>query len=49
MDSESEYVKIKYHGTMDNKDIRDEVCNVMEGTEYAFEMRAKKYHLNITE
>ena len=28
MDSESEYVKIKYHGTMDNKDIRDEVCNV---------------------
>lgn len=49
MDSESEYVKVKHVGTMDSKDIRDEVCDVMEGTESAFEMRAKKYHLNITE
>ena len=49
MDSESEYVKVKYVGTMDSKNIRNEVCDVMEGTESAFEMRAKKYHLNITE
>lgn len=49
MDSESEYVKVKYVGTMDSEDIRNEVCDVMEGTESAFEMRAKKYHLNIKE
>ena len=49
MDSASRYVKTKSSGTMDDKNIRDEICDVMEGTEYAFEMRAKKYHLNISE
>lgn len=47
MDSSSKFVKTRCFGTMDNKEIRDEVCDVMEGTEYAFEMRAKKYHLSI--
>ena len=47
MDSASRFVKTKCTGTMDDKEIRDEICDVMEGTEYAFEMRAKKYHLNI--
>lgn len=47
MDSESVYVKKKYEGTLDSQDIRKEICDVMEGTEYAFEMRAKKYHLKI--
>lgn len=46
MDSANRYVKIKCTGTMDDKQIRDEICDVMEGTEYAFEMRAKKYHIN---
>ena len=46
MDSSSRYVKVGLTGTMDKKEIRDEICNVMEGTEHAFEMRAKKYHLN---
>lgn len=46
MDSANRYVKIKCTGTMDAKQIRDEICDVMEGTEYAFEMRAKKYHIN---
>lgn len=49
MDSESVYVKKKYDGTLDREEIRKEICDVMEGTEYAFEMRAKKYHLNIIE
>ncbi|WP_099466534.1 TrlF family AAA-like ATPase [Konateibacter massiliensis] len=49
MDSDSRYVKIKAEGTLDNEVIRKEICDVMEGTEYAFGMRAKKYHLNIVE
>lgn len=35
--------------TMDDTDIRKEICDVMEGTQYAFEMRAKKYHFRIVE
>ena len=49
MDSESRYVKVKHEGTLDNENLRKEICDVMEGTEYAFEMRAKKYHLKIVE
>ena len=49
MDSDSRYIKIKAEGTLDNEVIRKEICDVMEGTEYAFGMRAKKYHLNIVE
>ncbi len=47
MNSQSRYVEVKCQGTMDSKDIRTEICDVMEGTEYAFGMRAKKYHLRI--
>ena len=49
MDSESEQVAIKYEGTMDDKNVRKEICDVMEGTQFAFEMRAKKYHFRIVE
>lgn len=49
MDSETDKVRIKNEGTMDNKEIRKEICDVMEGTKYAFEMRAKKYHFQIVE
>ena len=49
MDSETESVAVKYEGTMDDTDIRKEICDVMEGTQYAFEMRAKKYHFRIVE
>ena len=49
MDSESEQVAKKFDGTMDDKDIRKEICDVMEGTQFAFEMRAKKYHFKIVE
>lgn len=49
MNSETEDIKTKYRGTMDDEDIRKEICDVMEGTKYAFEMRAKKYHFKIVE
>lgn len=49
MDSESDIINTKYEGTMDDENIRKEICDVMEGTKDAFEMRAKKYHFNITE
>jgi energy-coupling factor transporter ATP-binding protein EcfA2 len=49
MNSESDMVSTKYVGTMDDNDIRKEVCDVMEGTKDAFEMRAKKYHFRIQE
>lgn len=49
MDSETESVAVKHEGTMDDIDIRKEICDVMEGTQYAFEMRAKKYHFRIVE
>lgn len=44
MDSESVSVKKKYEGTLDNAEIRSEICDVMEGSKYAFSMRAQKYH-----
>ena len=44
MDSETRYVQVKVQGTLDKEEVRKEICDVMEGTEYAFEMRAKKYH-----
>ena len=49
MDSDKRYVEIKNEGTLDNEEVRKEICDVMEGTEHAFEMRAKKYHLRIVE
>ena len=48
MSSDRRYVKEKYTGSMDRAEIRKEICDVMEGTEFAFEMRAKKYHLRNT-
>jgi len=49
MDSETDEIDTKYVGTMDDENIRKEICDVMEGTQYAFEMRAKKYHFRIVE
>ena len=49
MDSETDEIDTKYVGTMDDENIRKEICDVMEGTQYAFEMRAKKYHFRIIE
>lgn len=49
MNSETDEIDTKYAGTMDDAKIRKEICDVMEGTQYAFEMRAKKYHFRIVE
>ena len=45
MNSESDKVDVKYEGTMDDLSVRKEICDVMEGIEFAFSMRAHKYHL----
>ena len=45
MDSDSVSVKKKCEGTLDQAEIRSEICDVMEGSEFAFSMRAHKYHL----
>lgn len=47
MDSDSVSVRKKYEGTLDKSEIRSEICDVMEGSEFAFSMRAHKYHLKI--
>ncbi|SET43433.1 PHP domain-containing protein [[Clostridium] aminophilum] len=47
MDSDSVSVKKKYEGTLDQAEIRSEICDVMEGSEFAFSMRAHKYHLQV--
>lgn len=49
MNSETDQISTKCRGTMDDEDIRKEICDVMEGTKFAFEMRAKKYHFKIIE
>jgi len=49
MNSESQYIAVKGTGTIDDSDIRQEICDVMEGTKYAFKKRAEKYHLGIAE
>ncbi|BDF03346.1 TrlF family AAA-like ATPase [[Clostridium] hylemonae] len=49
MDSDTDKISTKYVGTMDDENIRKEICDVMEGTQDAFEMRAKKYHFKIVE
>ena len=45
MDPWAKYTKVRMAGTMDEEEIRREICDVMEGTDRAFSQRAKKYHL----
>ena len=45
MDAHSKFRRVKMAGTLDDADIRREICDVMEGTEAAFLQRARKYHL----
>lgn len=49
MNSDTDIIQVNKTGTMDDTEIRQEICDVMEGTKDAFEMRAKKYHFNISE
>ncbi len=43
MDTESERLKIFNEGTVEQTAIKKEVCDVMEGSEQAFNMRSKRY------
>ncbi len=46
MDSESKYIKVLHEGTVESPEIKKEICDVMEGTKEAFEMRSKRYMHN---
>ena len=44
MNSESDKVKVLYSGSIGQKHITKEICDVMEGSEEAFDMRSKRYN-----
>lgn len=41
-----EYVKLPCAGSMDKAEIRKEICEIVEGTECAFQKRVEKYHIS---
>lgn len=43
MNSESKTLSVLHSGTVEDRNIKKEICDVMEGTEYAFDMRSKRY------
>lgn len=43
MNSSSKYISVKEAGTLENEEIKSEICDVMEGGENAFIMRANRY------
>jgi hypothetical protein len=43
MNSESKSLMVLCSGTVEQPLIKKEICDVMEGTEQAFEMRSKRY------
>jgi hypothetical protein len=43
MSSESKRIKIFYAGTLEQPEIKKEICDVMEGSEQAFDMRSRRY------
>jgi energy-coupling factor transporter ATP-binding protein EcfA2 len=43
MDSESRFLKVLNVGSVDKSEIKKEICDVMEGSEMAFNMRSKRY------
>ena len=43
MSSETHNLKIQAEGTVENDDVKNEICEVMEGGVEAFKTRAKRY------
>lgn len=43
MDSSSRYLKVHSEGMLENKDVKTEICEIMEGGEDAFKLRAERY------
>ena len=46
MDADSEFVTTKHRGSIDNKKIRELICEVMEGGVEAFNLRSQRYKLD---
>jgi energy-coupling factor transporter ATP-binding protein EcfA2 len=45
MNSDSKLVKVLNAGTVENNEIKNEICAIMEGGEKAFQMRSHRYLL----
>ncbi len=45
MDSESQRLNILHQGTIDEAEIKKEICDVMEGGEDAFKLRSRRYEI----
>ena len=43
MNSETKYIDVKLTGSLETTQIKQEICNIMEGGIDAFEMRSKRY------
>lgn len=43
MDSTTTDIKVLHSGTLENSDIKKEICDVMEGSEKAFQLRSERY------
>lgn len=43
MNSESKFLEVLHSGTVEQPHIKKEICDVMEGTEQAFDMRSRRY------
>ncbi|PWK28224.1 hypothetical protein LV89_01005 [Arcicella aurantiaca] len=43
MDSETKHIQVKLTGSVETKEIKQEICNIMEGGIDAFDMRSKRY------
>ena len=43
MDSSSRYLKVHSEGMLENKEVKTEICEIMEGGEDAFKLRAERY------
>jgi ABC-type enterochelin transport system ATPase subunit len=45
LSSDSKYLAVQSRGTLDDKDVKDEICDIMEGGAEAFKMRSLRYKL----
>ncbi|MGW6151173.1 TrlF family AAA-like ATPase [Bacillus mycoides] len=45
MNSESKLIKVLREGTVENNEVKNDICAIMEGGEKAFQMRSQRYHL----
>ena len=43
MDSSSRYLKVHSEGMLEDKEVKTEICEIMEGGEDAFKLRAERY------